>query len=64
MADLDLNEPLPDRAHEAVRVAILQTIADGADGFSLTDVAFSLINGLQAQVDVLTARLDALTPPV
>jgi hypothetical protein len=71
MADLDLNEPLPDRAHDALRRAVLAAIgdlqtaqADSGDAFYLIDGVFDLIDALFAQVDTLTARLDALEPAV
>jgi hypothetical protein len=59
----DLNQPLPDRAHEALRAALVAALADlgqkttdSADSFDLLDVAFELI-------DALGARLDALENP-
>ena len=68
MADLD--QPLPDRAHEALRVAVVEAIAnvarntaDAQDGLDLTDVCLELIDAIFAQLDDLTARLDALENP-
>lgn len=62
MPDLDLSQPLPDRAHEAIRVAVVQAITDGEDSFTLTDVVFQMLDGLLVTVDDLTARLAALEP--
>jgi len=60
---LDLSQPLPDRAHEGIRLAVLQAIADGqtnqadtSDSLYLTDVLFELL-------DDLTARVTALENP-
>jgi hypothetical protein len=66
----DLNQPLPDRAHEQLRQAVVSAIAglaqnssDAADGLDLTDVCLELIGAIFAQLDDLTTRLDALAPP-
>ena len=66
----DLNQPLPDRAHEQLRVAVVTAISrlaqnssDAADGLDLTDVCLELIDALFAQVDALATRLDALENP-
>jgi len=69
MADLD--QPLPDRAHEQLRVAVVTAISrlaqnssDAADGLDLTDVCLELIDAIFAQLDDLTGRVAALeTPP-
>jgi hypothetical protein len=52
----DINDPLPDLGHEALRQSLVSALAAGDDGYYLTGVLFDLIDGLQAQ-------LDALTPP-
>lgn len=60
---IDLSQPLPDRAHEGIRQAVLQAIAAGqtnqadtSDGLYLTDVLFELL-------DDLTSRVTALENP-
>lgn len=71
MADgLDLNEPLPDRAHEAIRRAVVQAIEDidwnasSTDlAFELTDTVFQLLATLQDDIAALQSALAALANP-
>lgn len=62
MADdeLDLNEPLPDRAHEAIRRSVLKAIEDGewntADvdlSLDMSDTLFQLLTTVQADIAAL-----------
>lgn len=78
MPDLDLNQPLPDRAHDAIRAAVVQAIADLGDTLTLTDVLFDLADTaittdteskqergkLQQRLDYLTARVAKLETQV
>ena len=71
----DLPTAFPDAGHEAIRQAVLAQVADLArtttDAYDLTDLLFVLLDaahdGLaqaRADLDTLTARMDALeTPP-
>ena len=66
MPELDLNEPLPDRAHDAIRAAVVQAITDlqanGGDieaGFQMTDMLSQFISELIGQNTDLTAQISA-----
>jgi len=63
----DMHVPSPDVGHEAIRLAVLQAIADGQtnaggvdDTYFLTDLLFSLLDSAFASIDDLTARVAAL----
>lgn len=77
MPSLDLHQPLADRAHEAIRQAVLQAISDlqvnatgVGDAYFLVDLLFTLLDSAlaqsaeqAAQITELTARVDALEAP-
>lgn len=57
----DLNDPLPDLGHEALRQSLVAALAAGdsntsgvSDAYFLTDILLDLLAQLQAQVDALT----------
>ena len=65
---LDLAHPLPDRAHESFRLAVLQAIedigwntADAEMSFDLVDTLFQLLATVQADVAELQGWRDSLT---
>ena len=68
MADeLDLSEPLADRAHDGIRRAVLQAIADlqdaavgVEDSYFLTDLLFQLVDQALTAADELTTRVEQL----
>lgn len=71
MADLDLNQPLPDAAHEGLRQAVVKAITDLTqnttdveDSFYIADIALALIDSLFVQLDQTTADLASLTQRV
>lgn len=66
MPDLDLSEPLPDRAHEAIRVAVLQAIEDARlnvgdiqSTLGMMDMLFTFIGELLDQLSAVNVRDDA-----
>jgi hypothetical protein len=59
----DINDPLPDLGHEALRQSVVSALAAGDDGYYLTDVLFDLLGGAMDQISALQAQVDALTPP-
>lgn len=79
MADVpDYRTPSPDAGHEAIRAPLAQAIDDltaatsgVSDSYMLTDLLFSLLDGVMAaaddqaaQIADLTTRLAALEPAV
>ena len=65
----DVNTPSPDDGHEAIRQAVVGAIeelgtanAGVGDAYWLVDMLFSMVDGLYVQLDLLTARVDALSP--
>lgn len=65
--EFSIDNPSPDRGHEAIRRAVKKAIADltdtqadSDDSFYLVDVAFELLDGALAQIDALTQRVAAL----
>lgn len=67
---LDLNQSLPDLAHESIRVAVLAAIDDIAwntastdISFDLVDTLFQLLSTMQDAVAALNDRLAAVEPP-
>ena len=63
----DVDTPSPDRGHEAIRVAVVEAvadlrrnIADTADGFYLADVIFEFLDAVLLAVDDLTVRVETL----
>lgn len=66
MPDLDLNQSLPDRAHEAIRVAALQAINDARlnvgdiqSTLGMMDMVFTFVGELMDQVSAVNIRDDA-----
>lgn len=67
----DYRTPSPDAGHEAIRAPLAQAIDDLRDAsvgvddaYFLTDLLFSLVDTLLADVAALTARLAVLEPAV
>lgn len=63
MPDLDLSQPLPDRAHEGIRQAVVQAIADVQTGQADTSDSLYLVDVLFELLDDLTTRVIALENP-
>lgn len=63
MPDLDLNQPLPDRAHEGIRQAVVKALADLSTGQADTSDSLYLVDVLFELLDDLTARVTALENP-
>lgn len=68
---LDLNAPLPDRAHESLRQAMVKAIediewntADAGLGLDLADTLFQLLATVQADVAALQEWRDTLAADV
>jgi hypothetical protein len=73
----DYRTPSPDAGHEAIRAPLAKAIDDlvaatsgVSDSYMLTDLIFSLLDGVMAAADkqatdltALTARVTALEPP-
>lgn len=56
----DINTPLPDRSHEALRQSLVAALAGGADNatgvgdaYFLTDLLFDLLNGALDRIAAL-----------
>lgn len=71
MPAFDIDTPSPDDGHEAIRVAVVEAIADlrentagVGDAYWLTDLLFDLLGSALVAIDDLTARLAALEPAV
>jgi hypothetical protein len=66
-----VDEPLPDRGHEALRQSILATLADlqqnaadTTDSLTLTDILFEQFGSVLAQIDALQQRVAQLESPL
>ena len=53
---VDLARPLPDEAHEGLRLAVVQAIADLGDSFMLADTLFGLVDQTLADISTGTTQ--------